>query len=136
MSDVDDDGAEEFTRRVAFLLQGYMDDKIAEERHYNAETYVTIEYIREVVDAINDLILRFGGFRDEAETRLQDVESKQSMPEHVYRQFIAAEARRLGVGQEGQKGEDAPRPKPKKKRVATTEDYVAVPNEEDVEGQP
>lgn len=83
-------------RAIAQLVSGYVDDKINEFRHEVAES---LEGIIGTISAhqsyISALQANAGGMRD-AIAELQ-VSAGESMPEHVYKNFIRAEAERLRI---------------------------------------
>lgn len=91
-------GGQELYERIAGLVAGFVDDRLAEFRHEVNETLVEVlggygDAIARDRTEISHLKATVGGLRD-AVGRLQDGES---MPEHVYKNFIRSEAERLKI---------------------------------------
>lgn len=87
-------------RAVAQLVAGFVDDKITEFRHEVSDKLEEViagigGHLGAHQSNISALQATVGGLRD-AVADLQ-VAAGESMPEHVYKQFIRAEAERLRI---------------------------------------
>lgn len=83
-------------RAIAELVAGHVDDKLAENNHATTEILERImAHIGQQDQIIAGVQATVGGLRD-AVAVLQE-NAGESMPEHVYKQFIRSEAERLRI---------------------------------------
>ena len=83
-------------RAIAQLVAGYVDDRLAEFRHEVAEVLGEHAHAISGLDKHTSTIqATMGGLRD-AVADLQQA-AGESMPEHVYKNFIRSEAERLRI---------------------------------------
>lgn len=96
---------------VASLVQGYIDDKIAELRFEVNERTIDQAMLHQVsalvtqlneahnslTNRVNLLHSTIGSIRDGVAERLEGIEGQLNLPEHVYKNFIKSEAERLRI---------------------------------------
>lgn len=96
MSDTGQTDVPDQHRAIAQLVSGYVDDKLAEFRAEIGESLDGIvSHLGVHQSVIASTQATLGGLRD-AVSELQATKN-ESMPEHVYKQFIRAEAERLRI---------------------------------------
>lgn len=98
MSDMTGDDALPFAAQVANIVQGYVDDKVEGLRREVAMALAANRSdFADINQRLDHLHATIGGVRDGVHERLEQVEGAANLPEHVYRQFIQAEAVRLRI---------------------------------------